>query len=413
VTERRLLGADFLRAIACLMVLCHHLIIRIDPGQRPDWVKGLMDFGLMGSFGVSVFFVLSGYLLSRPFWQALDKGKPMPSLRIFALRRAARILPGFWVALTVTLVLGILFLGVEPDGFVFLRYAAGIFLVSDWHYVTLFPVDDNGPLWSIGFEVTSYVLLPFCLALLFWLRPGRPWLSRGIWVGVICMTLALHWLIVAYLPIDNVDRGFQYGMIGGGKSWVPNYNPIGFFAIFAIGVLTAAVQVRWATRQSALFDVLTLLGLGLAVYKMYANIGGPTDGYDLLNVPYGYPLFPLGIGLALAAAPSSIVIGRLMDNRAARFVAQISFGIYVWHYLVIEFIIQKWLQRYPHEQIANMGMWLTVAAVTVVIAFTLASLSFRFLESPVIRRARGLEKREGGFNVAKSESDQRVGSGSR
>jgi peptidoglycan/LPS O-acetylase OafA/YrhL len=81
-----------------------------------------------------------------------------------------------------------------------------------------------------------------------------------------------------------------------------------------------------------------------------------------------------------------------MDNRVARFVAQISFGIYVWHYLVIEFIIQKVLANYPHEQIANMQTWLTVAAATAGIAFTLAWLSFRFLESPVIRWARGLEK---------------------
>ena len=96
--------------------------------------------------------------------------------------------------------------------------------------------------------------------------------------------------------------------------------------------------------------------------------------------------------LTLAAAPSSRLLGALMDNRAARFVAQISFGIYVWHYLVIEFIIQKVLVNYPHEAIANMQTWLLVAAATVGIAFTLAWLSFRFLESPVIAWARGLEK---------------------
>jgi peptidoglycan/LPS O-acetylase OafA/YrhL len=390
--EKRLLGADFLRAIACLMVLVHHLIVRIDSGPRPDWLQALFDFLVMGSYGVSVFFVLSGYLLSRPFWVALDAGQPMPSLRTFALRRAARILPGFWLALTATLVLGLIFLDVEPSALLFLRYLAGFFLVSDWHYASLFPVENNGPLWSIGFEVTSYLLLPFCLALLFWWRPRNAWVARGAWIGVICLFVGLHALIVLYLPIDNVRRGFQYGLVGGGKAWMPRYNPIGFFGIFAIGALAAAVQVRWRQFSSWLFDALAVAGLALSAWMIHANAGGATDGYALLGIPYGYPLFPLGIALTLAAAPSSRLVGALMDNRVARFVAQISFGIYVWHYLVIEFIIQKVLANYPHEQIANMQTWLIVAAATAGIAFTLAWLSFRFLESPVIRWARGLEK---------------------
>jgi peptidoglycan/LPS O-acetylase OafA/YrhL len=386
------LGADFLRAIACLMVLCHHLIIRIDAGPRPEWVRALFDFFVMGSYGVAVFFVLSGYLLSRPFWLALDAGEAMPSLRTFALRRAARILPGFWLALTVTLVLGLVFLDVHPSVLLFLRYLAGFFLVSDWHYASLFPVENNGPLWSIGFEVTSYVLLPFCLALLFWWRPRQKWLMRGAWLGIICLVLALHALIVTYVPIDNFRRGFQFGLVGGGKAWMPRYNPIGFFGIFAIGVLTAAVQVQWRHYRSYLFDGAAVAGLVLAGWMMHANIHGSTDGYALFGIPYGYPLFPLGIALTLAAAPSSRLVGALMDNRAARFVARISFGIYVWHYLVLEFIIQKVLANYPHWRIAHMSTWLAVAAATTVIAFALAWLSFRFIESPAIRWARGFEK---------------------
>jgi hypothetical protein len=390
--ETRLLGADLLRAVACLMVLGHHLILRIDDGPKPDWLQGLLDLWMMGAYGVAVFFVLSGYLLSRPFWMALDAGEPMPSLRTFALRRAARILPGFWIALTVTLVLGIVFLDVEPDALLLLRYLAGFFLLSDWHYATLFPVENNGPLWSIGFEVTSYVLLPFCLALLFWLRPRNAWVARGVWVGVICLVLVLHLAIVLYLPIDDVERGFQFGLVGGGKAWMPRYNPIGFFAIFAIGALTAAMQVRWAKYRSRWFDALVLVGIAVAGWKMRQNWHGPTDGYDFLGIPYGFPLFPLGIGLALAAAPSSVVVGRLMDNRAVRFVAKISFGIYVWHFLVNEFLIQKWLALAPQEQIADMQSWLEVAMATIAIAFTLAHLSFRFVENPVIKWARGLEK---------------------
>lgn len=149
LTQQRLLGADFLRAAACLMVLFHHLAFRMDMGNVPAPFVPVMQFLDMGSFGVAVFFVLSGFLL------ALDRGEPMPSLRTFTLRRAARILPGFWLALILSFVLSITISGSPLDGERIIRLVAGFFLVSDWHWLTLFPVDNNGPLWSIGFEVTS------------------------------------------------------------------------------------------------------------------------------------------------------------------------------------------------------------------------------------------------------------------
>ena len=60
--------------------------------------------------------------------------------------------------------------------------------------------------------------------------------------------------------------------------------------------------------------------------------------------------------------------------------------------MVNEFLIQKWLALAPQEQIADMQSWLEVAMATIAIAFTLAHLSFRFVENPVIKWARGLEK---------------------
>src|SRR6187399_3266653 len=108
MTENRLLGADFVRAAACLTVLFHHLSQRmswnVDLGPGVEWFR---LFTQMGTFGVAMFFVLSGFLLARPFWQSLDKGEDMPSIRTYAMRRAARILPGFYLALAVTFVLSV------------------------------------------------------------------------------------------------------------------------------------------------------------------------------------------------------------------------------------------------------------------------------------------------------------------
>ena len=76
--ENRLLGADFLRATACMGVLLHHLAFRMDMNSVPEAIQPVLRFLVYGSFGVSVFFVLSGFLLARPFWLALDRGQTMP-----------------------------------------------------------------------------------------------------------------------------------------------------------------------------------------------------------------------------------------------------------------------------------------------------------------------------------------------
>ena len=396
MTETRHQGADFVRAAACLLVLAHHLIQRlspyaIDPGLRP-----IFQFGLMGSFGVAAFFVLSGFLLSRPFWAAYDVGAPMPSLKVYALRRAARILPGYWLALTATFLLSFTLFGVFLEQNLFVRYLAGFLLINDFHYTTLFPVEFNGPLWSIGFEVTSYVILPVCLALVFvlrpWLRPG--WGGRVAWLLVIGAALGAHYLIMRYWPIDNDMRGWNYGLIGGAKEWMPRFNPIGFFTIFAIGALAAGIQVRWANARNWLFDALAIIGLGAAAWTMASYMQrGQGEGWGLFNVPYGFPVFPLAVALALAAAPSSRIVGWLLDNPAARYIAKISFGIYVWHFLVIEVVRQNWYGRLYHGGVEVFSEWLMVGAAVIGITVLIAHVSYNALEAPVINWARGLEKR--------------------
>ena len=97
------------------------------------------------------------------------------------------------------------------------------------------------------------MLLPLGLAAIFALRPDsrRGWATRLPGSAVIAALVVAHWLFVAYYPIDDVGRSWDYGLIGGAKTWMPRYNPFGFFAMFAIGSLAAGVQV-WLARHPAL-----------------------------------------------------------------------------------------------------------------------------------------------------------------
>jgi peptidoglycan/LPS O-acetylase OafA/YrhL len=395
--ENRLQGADFMRALACLMVLAHHLIQRLSAYSVPSPIlRQTFSWGLMGSFGVSAFFVLSGFLLSRPFWQAYDAKAPMPSLRTYAMRRAARILPGFWLALTVSFILSFTLFGVYLDQSLVVRYLAGLLLVSDLHYVSFFPVEFNGPLWSIGVEIGSYVLLPICLMLVFLLRPwARPgWGGRLVWLAIILAVVGVHILIMRYWPIDNEMRGWNYGLVGGAKEWMPRFNTIGFFAIFAIGALAGGLQVRFARMKNWLFDVFVIVGFAVAIWSMARYVRtNITEGWGLYNIPYGFPWFPVGVAVVLCAAPSSKFVGWLLDNPAARYVAKISFGVYVWHFLVIEVIRRNWYERLFHGGVQAFNDWLLLSAAVIGITFLIAHVSYNTLEAPIIAWARAREKR--------------------
>jgi peptidoglycan/LPS O-acetylase OafA/YrhL len=391
--DNRLFGADFVRAGACLIVLVHHLAQRIDYRSALG-TEGWRVFNNGGGFGVGLFFVLSGFLLSLPFWKAMDRGEAIPSLRTFFLRRAARILPGFWLVLTLTFVLSFTLFDSRLDVWLWLRYLAGLLTISDWHWTTLFPVDVNGPLWSIGFEVSSYALLPLGFVLLFAFS-GRlnPVLGRLAWLAVIGLALAAHQAFVVFVDVDTIGKGWRYGLQGGAKEWMPRFNPFGFFAIFAFGAFAGGVQTLLAGRKSWLFDVPCLVGtISAAIFMVMVALEEEGELYGWLDVPYQFPLMPALVALILVTGPSSVIVGRLLDNAILRYVARVSFGVYVWHYLFLELARELIEPRMVHGTMTDPVAYLGLSAGIVAASFAVATLSYRWLEAPVMAWARGLER---------------------
>jgi peptidoglycan/LPS O-acetylase OafA/YrhL len=98
----RLSGIEGLRAVAALAVLTFHVVLFSPavgslPLQLPHHGERVFS-GLR--FGLTLFFVLSGFLLYRPFVAAAMAKRPLPSIRDYLRRRALRILPAYWVILS-------------------------------------------------------------------------------------------------------------------------------------------------------------------------------------------------------------------------------------------------------------------------------------------------------------------------
>jgi peptidoglycan/LPS O-acetylase OafA/YrhL len=86
-----------------------------------------------------------------------------------------------------------------------------------------------------------------------------------------------------------------------------------------------------------------------------------------------------------------VLLGRLLDNRVSRYIATISFGIYIWHYLVMELIRLYWEPGFVYGNISDMSVFLTLCAAVTAISVLLGHLSWRLVEKPAIDWARRRE----------------------
>ena len=390
--RHRISGADGLRAIAALWVVLSHVYQRLTLANLPDW---LLDFKLVmmkGAFGVSIFFVLSGMLLSFPFWNAYIRGEPMPRLGHYARRRFARIAPGFYASLVVSFVVGLYLVPDTP--YALWRLVSGFTFTSGVSWITFFPVEVNGPLWSIGFEAVSYVLLPLAMVGMFFLG-RRGWRGKriglGYWVVVLGLVVGVNQWIVTHVTSDPDYRGWDKGNIGGAAQGWPDYNPVALFAHFVIGIMVAAVMVMWRHRYGMLrtwwWDVVALMGLGAAFWLVWVNRmpAEPDHTANFQHQPYLWPWFAIAIGVSLVGLSHSRFVHRVIDNPFARYTATVSFGIYIWHYLILHLVSYLTNGAFEYGGILNpvKHTWLAIAVL--LMSYAVAAASWRLIERPVLR----------------------------
>ncbi|MDX6689888.1 MAG: hypothetical protein QOG15_1345 [Solirubrobacteraceae bacterium] len=360
--DRRLESLDGLRGIAALSIFLFHVWLYTMPSPVASDRSTFGDYAAHElRLGVVVFFVLSGFLLSRPWYRAaLDGGRP-PSLRRFVRARAARIAPAYYAALlgSVALLWGLAGtpgLRLPPPGelSLFVAFAQNL---SPGSVMKLDP-----PMWSLGVEVSFYALLP----LLGWLAvrlPGRRRAQAIVPLALIAAGLVFNWTIA----------GHGVGLVGS-KS-LPAMLPY-----FALGMLAAIALHRRAPATRARRG---LIGGGLALVASDAFLkaavpaglsGLPTD--DLAQSFLIVRDLPSAIGFALliaglAAAPHSAVLG----GRVLRGLGAISYPLYLWHVPVL--IALRGYGLLPLDP-------LLALAVTIGPVLAISTLSWVLVERPVL-----------------------------
>jgi peptidoglycan/LPS O-acetylase OafA/YrhL len=252
------------------------------------------------------FFVLSSFLLVSPWLQAARGERPRPSVRPFLARRAARILPGYWVAIVAAFGL----LWESGSGRAVSLGRLPIFLVMGQNQVAATHDRLIPPAWSLCVEIGFYALLPLLGFALVRLAARRGARAAALAVAALLSVAGVAWSAIAW----------QQGWPATVTTSLPTYLPI-----FACGIAAAALAPRTAAARRALL----VAGWSLVVLDaVWHHDGTGALGHVLRDLPAG-----AGFGLVvagLAAGPAG-----LLERAPVRWLGTVSYGTYLWHMPVL------------------------------------------------------------------------------
>ncbi|WP_309260401.1 acyltransferase family protein [Bacillus cereus] len=348
--SRYMVGLDSLRGLAILGVILYHINF--------NWMPG-------GFLGVTVFFVLSGYLITDILAMEWKRNKRI-DLKKFWLSRARRLLPGMLVMLVITLAWITIFhsslLGkMRGDSL------AALFYVSNWWYIyhNLSYFDNFNQLsplnhfWSLAVEEQFYVVWPFIISLgLYYIK------KQSRMILLICLGAFASALAMANLYEPGVDPSRIY------------YGTDTRAFSLLIGVVLALV---WPSNRLAnkiipkarfILDVVGGIALIIILVMFWK-----TNQYDPFLYKGGMVLLSIATALLVAnlAHPASR-IAQFLRFRPLRWVGVRSYGIYLWHYPILTLTTPK----------VNAGDFSIIRAILqFLLIILIAQISWKFIEKPI------------------------------
>ncbi len=407
---------DGVRAIACLSVVMFHISLKAHVWDLHFLGPNAVSIIMAGDAGVTLFFVLSGFLLFLPYVKSLLFDAPWPSLKFFYLRRALRIIPGYYLSL----FLMILIWHPEYVRFDHLKQLA-LFLLffMDSSQSTFQQI--NGPFWTLAVEWQFYLLLPW-LALAMRMVVQRGSVTRRAWSLVVCLATLVCWGVFArfaglYLnahttltwlvprQVLNVALFFVYGTDGPGVHGK-------FLEDFALGMFVAfcytmarredvqgivGMWTRTLQRISPWLWGSGLIWLFLLALWESSMSAPPLGGFAAILYGMNYNvLHELGISLGFASCVLAILFGSaglrgMFAWRPLRWVGLISYSMYMWHLPLIQTFMDGIAPYVQHwKLIYSYGLdWLWVLVAVIPFSF----LFFIMVEKPWMNISDNLRRR--------------------
>lgn len=332
---------DGLRSVAIVLVIMVHLRTFIGAqkayplplnGGIEQWFYDVLSHG---SFGVQLFFALSGFIIALPFAAHFLQGGPKVKLGRFYLRRLTRLEPPFLIALTLNAFIH-LFVDHWPAAYVAERFAASSVylhsLIYGEHSVILLLA------WSLEIEFQFYFLAPLLLGVL---AVPKPWLRRTLFIAGLVAIIALR-------P----------------EAWRVEKSLLGKIEYFGVGILMADIyltQWRQGLPRLRRFDVLAIFGwLALGIL-----LSLPPERWNMLARPVA--LFAI-----LAGSMGGIAFSALLRNAWVATFGGMCYTVYLYHSTVLAVMVRltkrftvtdSYLATYAIQFVLNMVAIVVIGAV--------------------------------------------------
>jgi peptidoglycan/LPS O-acetylase OafA/YrhL len=379
---------DGLRAIAAMMVLLHHVGYSTAYGINGRFGEYLAH----GDAGVPIFFLISGFLLYRPFVHAHLNGRPPGNVWKFWWNRILRIVPAFWVAL---FLINWLF------GFQNGALAGPRDIITYFGFLQIYDTRRYfaavNQAWSLGTEMSFYLFLPlFAFVVYQWAKRSSASKLRVQATALVSLFVAGYiwrislWTFSAYKY--NGHGAAPWANLGT-EYWLP-----AFFDLFAMGMGLALLSV-WAQQQQAVPRFIDFLGRhtwlwwGCAAFfywfvstqlHLHRDLTQLTPSQALAR-QFLYGLVALFLLIpAVFGDPDTGGVRRFLRWGPVAYFGLVSYAVYLWHQAWIAKVI-SWLGYSPVFFSGGKIGVLEVAGLTILFATLTATASYFVVEKPVLR----------------------------
>lgn len=350
--RRYITGLDGIRAIAVIMVLSYHLKLSLFKS---------------GFLGVTVFFVLSGYLITGILISEVEEEGTI-DLKNFWLRRIRRLVPA-----VMSMAVVIIFVSAVVNRIIFTKgckdFLASVLGFNNWwqifNKVSYFEAAGvPSPFthcWSLAIETQFYLIYPLILLGIYKLAKSRGAgrAKRGLLFAGVTLLLALIsviLMIVLFDPQQDASRVY-YGT-----------DTRAFSLLF--GALLAILWEYWMVPRRLSASVNMVLGSVsfAALLVMTIAINGSSNFWYRGGQFVGTILTVL---MVYAVSGRKTWLSRFLSNPVLKWIGDRSYSIYLWHYPII-LLISKGIKA---------SWWITL--IEIVLSVVLAELSYRFIETPI------------------------------
>lgn len=366
--RRYLRELDCARGLAILLVFLFHAW-GLSSLQLPGSPTPGLSLIAGGNTGVTLFFVLSGFLLSLPWLRhAADATQPKPLLAAYFKARALRIVPLYYVALLLTwLLTGNTATVARAALFQFVGFQAFPYSVVWWTLVT---------------EVQFYLLLPVGMVL---------W-TGGRWPRLLCIALLLAWA-ACYANL------VLFGELASDKSFLLTKSVFARAPAFLAGIAAAAIWLRllqgsalsrqrplarWGVLLLLLTALVLLERLLLAVTQMGT---GAAESSWHIHHSYEAALWAV---IMLCLLLGDLPAKGLLVNRGLAIVGKLSYSLYLVHVPVLFYLIYPMRESMGAAAYHASGWLYLVPMVALALSLALSLASYQWLEKPFLRRKRAL-----------------------